>query len=94
MYGNELDTFDQFIAGQYKAGYYKTMFEFQKGFGVGFDVMKLDDKKISKLIAKPWAPDGQNFSSRIWRDKNKLMAEMPLHSHSGDDQGRWIREDG
>lgn len=77
MYGYELDTFDQFIANQYKAGYYKTMFEFQKGFGVGFDVMKLDDNKISKLIAKPWAPDGQNFSSRIWRDKNKLMVEMP-----------------
>lgn len=77
MYGYELDTFDQFIANQYKAGYYKTMFEFQKGFGVGFDVMKLDDNKIAKLIAKPWAPDGQNFSSRIWRDKNKLMTEMP-----------------
>jgi SPP1 gp7 family putative phage head morphogenesis protein len=77
MYGYELDTFDKFIANQYKAGYYKTMFEFQKGFGVGFDVMKLDDNKIAKLIAKPWAPDGQNFSSRIWRDKNKLMAEMP-----------------
>lgn len=77
MYGYELDTFDRFISNQYKAGYYKTMFEFQKGFGVGFDVMKLDDNKIAKLIAKPWAPDGQNFSSRIWRDKNKLMAEMP-----------------
>lgn len=77
MYGYELDTFDRFISSQYKAGYYKTMFEFQKGFGVGFDVMKLDDNKIAKLIAKPWAPDGQNFSSRIWRDKNKLMTEMP-----------------
>ncbi len=77
MYGYELDTFDKFIANQYKAGYYKTMFEFQKGFGVGFDVMKLDDNKITKLISKPWAPDGQNFSSRIWRDKNKLMTEMP-----------------
>ncbi|VUZ28520.1 Uncharacterised protein [Acetobacterium wieringae] len=77
MYGYELDTFDRFISNQYKAGYYKTMFEFQKGFGVGFDVMKLDDNKIAKLIAKPWAPDGQNFSSRIWRDKNKLMTEMP-----------------
>lgn len=76
-YGYELDTFDQFIANQYKAGYYKTMFEFQKGFGVGFDVMQLDNDKISKMIAKPWAPDGQNFSSRIWRDKNKLMNDLP-----------------
>lgn len=77
MYGYELDTFDRFISNQYKVGYYKTMFEFQKGLGVGFDVMKLDDNKIAKLISKPWAADGQNFSSRIWRDKNKLMAEMP-----------------
>lgn len=76
-YGYELDTFDQFISDQYKTGYYKTAFEVQKGLGVGIDMMKLDDKKIAKLIAKPWAPDGQNFSSRIWRDKNKLMAEMP-----------------
>lgn len=76
-YGYELDTFDQFISDQYKTGYYKTAFEVQKGLGVGIDMMKLDDKKIAKLIAKPWAPDGQNFSSRIWRDKSKLMTELP-----------------
>lgn len=77
MYGYELDTFDRFIANQYKSGYYKTMFEVQRGFKVGFDVMTLDDNKIAKLISKPWAKDGMNFSDRIWRDKHKLMAEMP-----------------
>ncbi|MBI4858647.1 MAG: minor capsid protein [Acetobacterium woodii] len=76
-YGYELDTFDGFIADQYTAGYYHTAFEVQKGLGVGIDMMKLDDKKIAKLITKPWATDGQNFSSRIWRDKSKLMNELP-----------------
>mgnify|MGYP003881268029 CR=1 FL=1 len=57
-------------------GYYRTIYEIQKGFGVGDAFGILDTKLIESIITKPWAPDGSNFSSRIWRDKNLLMSEL------------------
>jgi len=77
VYGYELDTFDLVMADMYKSGYYQTAFEIQKGFSIGSDLMRLDDNKIAKLLAKPWAPDGTNFSSKIWKHKKQLMTEMP-----------------
>lgn len=40
---------------------------------MGFDIGQIDEDKLEKLIRKPWAADGYNFSERIWRDKNKLL---------------------
>jgi SPP1 gp7 family putative phage head morphogenesis protein len=28
------------------------------------------------VLAKPWAPDGSNFSARIWKDRDKLVSEL------------------
>lgn len=61
------------VKGAYKTGYYKSCFEVQRGFNVGFDIGQIDEDKLEKLIRKPWAADGYNFSERIWRDKNKLL---------------------
>lgn len=57
-------------------GYYRTIYEIQKGFGVGDTFGLLDTRLIESIITRPWAPDGSNFSSRIWRDKNLLMSEL------------------
>ncbi|MGN0678293.1 MAG: minor capsid protein [Oscillospiraceae bacterium] len=61
------------VKGAYKTGYYKSCFEVQRGFNVGFDIGQIDEDKLEKLIRKPWAVDGYNFSERIWWDKNKLL---------------------
>lgn len=68
-----LDSVDKMAHKVYTEQYYKTLYEVQKGFGVGFDVMRLDDKKIIEVLKKPWASDGKNFSDRIWQDKAKLV---------------------
>ncbi|MBR5487583.1 MAG: minor capsid protein [Phascolarctobacterium sp.] len=60
----------------YTDGYYHTAYEIQKGIGVGFDLMQLDTNRIDKLIAKPWAADGKNFSQRIWNNRAQLVAEL------------------
>lgn len=60
----------------YTDGYYKTAFEVQKGLGIGHDFMKLDSNTVNKVISKPWASDGRNFSSRIWENKQKLVNEL------------------
>lgn len=76
MFGNQLDSIDSTMRGLYKSGYYRTAFEIQKGFGVGWDFSTLDDKTISKVINKPWAVDGKNFSERIWGNRQKLVNEL------------------
>jgi SPP1 gp7 family putative phage head morphogenesis protein len=60
----------------YKDGYYRGIHEVQRGVGVGVPFAGLDTKQIDKVLAKPWAPDGRNFSSRIWGDRDKLLSEL------------------
>ncbi|WP_138496344.1 minor capsid protein [Paenibacillus pinistramenti] len=60
----------------YKDGYYHSIYELEKGKGFGTGFAKLDAGQIDKTLAKPWAPDGSNFSSRIWADRTKLVNEL------------------
>jgi len=60
----------------YKDSYYRSVFELQKGTGVGTSFAQLDDRQVDKVLAKPWAPDGSNFSARIWKDRDKLINEL------------------
>lgn len=76
LFGNHLDSVDGLMKDIYSNGYYHSMFEVQKGFNVGWNIASVDDRKLEKLISKPWAADGKNFSERIWGDKNKLINEM------------------
>lgn len=76
MFGNQLDSIDSTMRDVYKSGYYHTAFEIQKGIGIGWDFATLDEKTISKVINKPWAADGKNFSERIWGNRQKLVNEL------------------
>lgn len=59
-----------------KDGYYRSIYEIQKGFGIGDTFTRLDAELIESIISKPWAPDGSNFSKRIWRDRDLLMDQL------------------
>lgn len=76
MFGNQLDTIDAAMKGIYTSGYYHTAFEIQKGVGVAWDFATLDEKAIQKIINRPWAADGKNFSERIWTNRQKLVNEL------------------
>ncbi|MCM1326953.1 MAG: minor capsid protein [Bacteroidales bacterium] len=76
MYGDQLSSIDKAIRSIYKAGYYHTAFEIHKGIGIGWNFALLDEKTISKVINKPWAADGKNFSERIWENRQKLVREL------------------
>ena len=60
----------------FESGYYHTAYELQKGFGIGWDIVGLDQAHIGMLLSKPWAADGKNFSERIWSNKQKLISEI------------------
>ena len=64
------------LSDVYQSGYYHTAFEIQKGYNTGWDITGLDKEQIEKLISKPWAVDGYNFSTRIWGNKEKLLNEI------------------
>lgn len=61
------------LAEVYKDTFYHSCFEVQKGIGVGFDVSKLNNSKVQTLLNKPWSVDGENFSSKVWKNKTKLL---------------------
>jgi len=60
----------------YQEGYYRTVFELQKDAGVGFNVAAIDRSAFEKLVKRPWAADGQNFSDRLWTKKEELFNEL------------------
>ena len=76
LFGNQFDSIDSAMRKVYKNGYYRTAHEIQKGVGVGWDFAALDEKQINKVINKPWAADGKNFSDRIWGNRQKLVNEL------------------
>lgn len=76
MFGNQLDKIDSAMKHIYLEGYYHTAYELQHGFRIGWDIAGLDQAQIEKVISKPWAVDGKNFSERIWGNKEKLITEV------------------
>lgn len=71
--GGMVDDVDGLLKNVYTDSFYRSCFEVQKGFGVGFDVSKLDKNKVSKMLSKPWSVDGTNFSEKLWGNKAKLI---------------------
>lgn len=76
LFGNQLDDVDALMKRIYSEGYYHTAYELQNGFNIGWDIASIDQKKLERIISRPWAADGQNFSSRIWNNKSKLVNEV------------------
>lgn len=60
----------------YTESYYHTAFELQKYFGVGFTMQSLNEKTLEKVLSKPWAADGADFTARCWNDKSKLILSL------------------
>lgn len=75
-FGNELDSLDGMVKRLYQSGYYHTCFEVQKGFNIGWEIGQIDEKKLQKVISKPWAADGKTFSDRVWQSKTTMVNEL------------------
>ena len=76
LYGNYLDSVDSHVKSLYEQGFYRTAFEIQKGIGVGWNLTGVDANRLDKLVRKPWAADGKNFSERIWSSKQQLIENV------------------
>lgn len=76
MFAQQLGTMKKALSDVYTSGYYHTAYAVQQGFGLGWDIAGLDQAQIEKVLSKPWAVDGYNFSTRIWNSKTKLIGEV------------------
>lgn len=75
-FGNELDAVDGMARRIFTDGYYHSIFEMQKGIGLGWEIGQIDERTLDKIIKKPWAADGKNFSDRIWQSRSQLINEV------------------
>lgn len=76
MFSQQIGTMKKALSDVYASGYYHTAYTVQQGFGLGWDIAGLDQAQIEKVLSKPWAVDGYNFSTRIWNSKTKLIGEV------------------
>ena len=76
VFGNQLDGIDKAMRAVYSAGYLHTAFEIQKGTGIGYTLAAFNQTLVDKILNRPWAPDGKNFSDRVWSNKQKLINEL------------------
>lgn len=76
LYGNQTDGLDRLLRGIYTDGYYHTAYEIQKGFNVGWDLHRFNEKQLDRILSKPWSTDGRTFSDRIWTNKQQLLGTL------------------
>ena len=65
-----------FLHQSYGEQFYRTAYEISRGTGAGFNLARIDERKIDALIKHPWAQDGASFSDRIWANKEKLVRNL------------------
>lgn len=68
--------FTETLTQVYHDGYFRTGYEVQKAFGVGFEFGGVDEKRIEKVLSSPWTSDGTTFSDRIWKQQEELIKEL------------------
>jgi SPP1 gp7 family putative phage head morphogenesis protein len=62
------------LGGIYKDTYYRTLYELQKGTGIGVSFARIDDDGLKTVLGAKL--DGRNWSQRIWDDRTKLRQEL------------------
>lgn len=70
--------------------YYQSIFDIQKGIGIGFDVASMPTHIIEKILENPWS--GKNFSQRIWKNTDIVAEKVTDIMLSGFMSGRTISQ--
>lgn len=62
------------LSDTYTDTYYRTLYEIQKGTGIGVSFARVDKESLNKVLQTKWL--GENYSERIWRNRDKLITEL------------------
>jgi len=74
LLGNVHSGTHELLADIYEDTYYRTIYEIQRGIGIGVTFAKIDKPSIERMVQTPWL--GENYSERIWANRDKLVREL------------------
>lgn len=74
LYAQEQDAFREGMGDVYEDTYYGTTFDIQQGKGFGSPFTALNTQMIEKAVSQKWL--GENYSDRIWTDKDRLTLNL------------------
>ena len=86
---NQVNIYD-LMEEQYRDGYFRGVFEIQKGLGFGKDFAAPDTAAVRKAVMKTWSK--RHFSEAIWGGQEKLAEELKTAMTVGLIRGDGIKE--
>lgn len=79
---------EEVLKKTYEDSYYKAAYETQKVTGYA-PLNGIQEETVRKVLSKPWAADGRDFSARIWGQRDQLVNALQIEvtrcliSHKG-----------
>lgn len=58
------------LGNMFKTNYYRGCYDVQSILSVGFNVSKVDEKMLFRILQHPWS--GKNYSQALWENTDKL----------------------
>ena len=74
-----------------KTGYYRNIFDVQKGLNLAFHFNEVDNKTINLLLKEKWT-NNANFSTRIWKNSEKLGEYLKTQLSAASLSGKSIQK--
>ena len=74
LYAQEQNAFRIGLGAAYEESYLRTMFDFNQAFGMASSFSSLNTKMIESAVATKWL--GENYSDRIWTNKDRLTLNL------------------
>lgn len=62
----------ELLGDMYKINYYRGCYDTQSILGIGFNVAKVDERMLQRILEYPWS--GKNYSEALWENTDKLAA--------------------
>lgn len=82
------------LGDMFRTNYYRGCYDVQSILGVGFNVSKVDEKMLFRILRHPWS--GKNYSQALWENTDKLAVlakrEITLGFMSGSSVHKMARE--
>ena len=69
-----------------REAYSRTMYDIQRGTGMGFGFAKMSGKRTDEILMQPWS--GEHYSSRIWDNTQELADKLKCEILTGVLTGR------
>lgn len=62
----------ELLGDLFETNYYRNCYNVQQGIGIGFNVQKINEKRLKQVLEFPWSR--KTFSQTLWENTDKLAA--------------------